>query len=179
MSTKKEGRAKRKAKRRTPPQKRPGSAMEAANPADGEAEPMRRIAQRAAQHFPAMKATPTQPGEERMSTVLERFVDPYVRHARNDDDYRKLMTLAVGAWNVSLLEPEKQADFLASLTDILPSPTRQKDLREILLGMIERKKRFFADNRRFILEHQLTIVGSEFHLAVISTPPPDSSEEDA
>ncbi len=140
---------------------------------------MRRIAQRAAERFPDMEAMPSQPGEERMSEVLERFVDPYVRQARDDADYRKLMTLAVGAWNTSLLEPEKQADFLASLTGILPSPTRQKDLRDILLGMIERKKRFFADNHRFILEHQLTLVDGEFHLAVISTPPPDSTEEDA
>ena len=178
MSTKKERRAKRKAKRSTPPQKRTGSTMDAANPADGEAESMRRIVQRAAQRFPAIEATPTQPGEERMSEVLERFVDPYVRHARDDDDYRKLMSLAVGTWNVSLLPAQKQADFLASLTDILSPPQRQ-NLREILVGMIERKKRFFADNHRFILEHQLTIVDGKFHLAVISTPPPDSSQEDA
>ncbi len=173
---------KRKAKaktRRTQPQKRTGSAMDAVNPEDGEAESLRRIAQRAAERFPDMEAMPSQPGEERMSQVLTRFAEPYVRHAHSDKTYRTLMTLAVGAWNVSLLEPEKQADFLASLTGILPLPTRQKDLHDILLEMIERRKRFFADNHRFILEHQLTLVDGEFHLAVISTPPPDSTEEDA
>lgn len=178
MSTKKERRAKRKAKLRTPPQKRTGSAMDAVNPADEEAESMRRIVQRAAQRFPNAEVMPSLTSEERMSTVLERFADPYVRQARNDSDYRTIINLAVGAWNVSTLPAERQAEFLDSLVNVLP-PAKRQNLRELMLEMIERKQRFFADNQRFILEHQLTLVGGEFHLAVISTPPPDSTEEDA
>ncbi len=46
-------------------------------------------------------------GREKMSEVLDDFIEPYQEVADNEDSYRKLLNLAVLAWNAALL-PEDQ-----------------------------------------------------------------------
>ena len=45
------------------------------------------------------------PGEERMSEVLMEFVDPYTVHAGTEEQWRKLLGVAVIAWNASMFPP--------------------------------------------------------------------------
>lgn len=48
-------------------------------------------------------------GEVKMSEVLLEFVEPYKQFAQTEEAYRKMLTLAVVAWNASFLpEVERQ-----------------------------------------------------------------------
>ena len=112
-----------------------------------------------------------------MSEVLDAFIEPYRHTAPTEDKLRKLIGLAIGAWNITLLPPEEQeAALQSSLDDITDDEDIKTDLREVLAKMIERKNTHFSKYRRVIIDFQLTDLGNEEHLTVISTStgPPES-----
>ena len=135
-------------------------------------ELLERLARTAQERFPNQELRPFQPGQEKMSDVLEEFLDPYIDDAENDDAYRKLIQFGVIAWNAALLEGDAQREAVEKMVEIAPASLR-RDLRNILLEMIERKQRHFTDNQRRILDYQLTDLGGQWHLSIVSTPPPE------
>ena len=56
-------------------------------------------------------------GEEKMSEVLTDFVEPYLEFADTDEAHRKLLTLAVMAWNASFLPEKEQQDMINRVLD--------------------------------------------------------------
>lgn len=110
------------------------------------------------------------PGLEKMSVVLEEFVDPYVHMAPTLEEMRRLYTLATLAWNAALLPPEARAEFIQRGAQALPAEARG-DFRAILVPMIERKLAHFADNRRQICGFDLSEGPHGPYLQVMSTMP--------
>ncbi len=111
-------------------------------------------------------------GKEKMSAVLEEFIDPYVDMADDDEAYRKILSLGVLAWNAALLPLEKRQ---AMLDDTIKagfaqaSPRVQAEARTLIESMIHRKDEHFAANKRAIISFQLTGSGDDLHLQVAST----------
>lgn len=56
-------------------------------------------------------------GEVKMSEVLMDFVEPYRELADAEEAYRKLLTLAVMAWNASFLPEKEQQDMIERVLD--------------------------------------------------------------
>jgi hypothetical protein len=111
-------------------------------------------------------------GKEKMSEVLEEFAQPYLDLV--DDSYEmqnKVMATAVLAWNFTLLprKARKAAveDLVSSLS--LQDEKMEEDTRRILKDMIERKKRYFRANKRFIISYELSMTKNGFYLSVAST----------
>ena len=107
-----------------------------------------------------------------MSEVLTDFVEPYLEFADTDEAYRKLLTLAVTAWNASLLPEEEQRDMVDRIFgEALPAATEElkTDLKEIMSILIARKKKFFSEYTRTIIDFELTDRGRDYHLTVAST----------
>ncbi|NJN86576.1 MAG: hypothetical protein HC881_10030 [Leptolyngbyaceae cyanobacterium SL_7_1] len=110
-------------------------------------------------------------GEEKMSAVLEAFVEPYLDEATNRDEQQMLFSFAVIAWNMALLPEEKRSEGLEILTQQLgENQAASAEVQEILEEMIERKQLFFADNKRQILDFELSGRGRSLNLSVVSTP---------
>lgn len=109
------------------------------------------------------------PGELKMSAVLEDFIEPYVQEVENLESYRKLITLAVVGWNISLYPKEMREEPMLSLLETMPTEL-QADARSIVGAFIDRKERHFAHIRRMILDFELTDLGDGVHLTVTSTP---------
>ena len=111
-------------------------------------------------------------GKVKMSDVLADFVEPYVEFADTDEAYRKLLMLAIMAWNASFLPEEEQREMIGSMLDA-GIPDETGELRAGLAGivntLIERKKRYFAQYTRKIIDFELTDTGSGYHLTVAST----------
>ena len=65
------------------------------------------LGRRVKENFPHQKVSvgPLSDGIK-MSDVLEEFVEPYLEFAETEEAYRKLLSVAVVAWNVALF-PEK------------------------------------------------------------------------
>jgi hypothetical protein len=111
-------------------------------------------------------------GIEKMSEVLEDFVEPYMHSAETEDDFHKLLTLAVIAWNAALLPDDKSQ---AIVDDVLgkgligASVDEMIEARNFVNAMIERKKAYFATNKRAIISFNFQDTGTGYHLSVAST----------
>jgi hypothetical protein len=122
--------------------------------------------------FRGQKTVIAPSGQARMSDVLADFVEPYRELADTEEAHRKLLTLAVMAWNAALL-PEKEQHAMVDrvLDEGLPTATPELKigLKEIVHRLMARKKAYFSENKRTIIDFELTDTGRGYHLAVAST----------
>jgi len=113
-------------------------------------------------------------GQPKMSEVLEEFVEPYLSLTDTDNGQRVLLHLAAAAWNAALLpagEREAMIDaFVDKTSDIFPKGG-QKEIRKLLLAMVERKLALFDDNKRFIVSIDMTGNEKGGYLSVASLTP--------
>jgi len=111
-------------------------------------------------------------GAEKMSEVLRRFVEPYAGAANTKEAYGKLLTLALTAWNAALMPEAERPAMLEQVLDkgltSVPVSLR-KELRAFVDELIARKLKYFADNRRMIIDFTIEETPTSFHLAVVST----------
>ena len=111
-------------------------------------------------------------GEEKISEVLMEFIEPYIKSLKTDEEHKKLITLAIVAWNTALLPEEEQQEMVdEALSKAVPPDTRTP-LKRIMNQLIERKKKYFSDNKRFILGYELSRSGESLSLSVASTLSP-------
>jgi hypothetical protein len=110
-------------------------------------------------------------GEVKMSEVLTAFIEPYLESADTEDAYRKLLTLAIAAWNISLFPEEKQQGMIDKILETMPATSEEvkADLREIVNMLIARKRAYFSEHKRMIVGFELTNTGKDYHLSVAST----------
>lgn len=111
-------------------------------------------------------------GEVKMSEVLEEFVEPYLDFAQNRNQREKLFSIAVIAWNLAIMPENERQPMIDQLIKVGlkgNDPLAQQDTREIIDELIARKQKFFAKNKRYIVDFQLQDTGKQFHLSVAST----------
>ncbi len=111
-------------------------------------------------------------GAEKMSEVLREFIEPYMSSVKNIENHRNLLDLAIAAWNTSLLPEAGQQDMINNFLKvslIKSDPQMQQDIKELLHEMIARKKKDFFNNKRFITDFQLKLMGKQYHLSVASS----------
>lgn len=110
-------------------------------------------------------------GQVKMSEVLADFVEPYLEFADTEEAYQKLLTLAVVAWNTSLFPEEEQQDMIDKTLEAMPeTPEEVKTgLKEIVNMLMARKKIYFSEYKRMIIDFELTDTGRGYHLSVVST----------
>ncbi len=105
----------------------------------------------------------------KMSEVLEKFVEPYLKFAETEESFRKLIMIAVVAWNASLLPKESQEEMIDSVLEALP-PEVRAECKAIVKELMKRKSRYFAEFRRAVIGFEVRDTGKGFHLEVASTP---------
>jgi len=111
------------------------------------------------------------PDGVRMSEVLRDFIEPYEPFAETKDAFEKLVTVGVVAWNVMLFPEDDRQRHLDELLGIFSEDIRD-DGRRIIKEMMERKERFFPQNRRMILGFEVADTGTDWHVTVMSTASP-------
>lgn len=115
----------------------------------------------------------TPPGAEKMSAVIIEFMAPYAEVATSLAKYKQLVELAVVAWNTALM-PKKEREIL--LNERMKNAfrpydeDRYKEFRSIVMDLIRRKQRYFAENKRLIISFRVSETKDQFHLAIASTP---------
>jgi hypothetical protein len=117
------------------------------------------------------------PGYEKMSEVLMEFIRPYRDAAPTTEAMRQLITTALVAWNTALLPEEDQAARLQEVAKIFPDEAVE-DFYAIVREMMARKRKYFAQYDRKILDYQLVDRGHDYHISVISSMPKGEKEEE-
>lgn len=111
-------------------------------------------------------------GNAKMSEILGEFIRPYRRFAKNRNAYESLLAIAILAWNVANLPKDQEHNLIdEALQELVKSNfLAQQDIENLLKDLIARKKNYFADNNRYIMDFQLQEIGNRYHLSVASTP---------
>lgn len=107
-----------------------------------------------------------------MSEVLIEFIEPYSEFADTEEAYRKLLTLAIIAWNAFSLSEKYQQDMIQSVLDKGMSAGTEElkaGLKEIINALLVRKKMYFSEYTRRIIDFELTDTRKEYHITVAST----------
>jgi hypothetical protein len=111
-------------------------------------------------------------GRESMSDVLEAFVEPYRDMAETEDAFRKLLSLALVAWNAALLPEDRRQAMIEETLEAGFSKASAADRAlaiECVKTMVRRKEEHFPAKRRAIVSFKLTDTGDGWHLTVAST----------
>jgi hypothetical protein len=109
---------------------------------------------------------------EKMSAVLESFVEPYMEMAATEAGFRCLLNLGVVAWNASLLPADEQREKIDKLLEKRQVPQADAtSLRSLLRELLDRKKAYYGANRRAIINYVLRDSGNGYHLSVMSSLP--------
>lgn len=110
----------------------------------------------------------TPPGVVKMSDVLKEFVEPYWDDCPTEDAMRKLLSVAVIAWNAALYTGKRRSDFIEKMVQAVP-PEVRPDMRAVVQELTQRKETYFAENRRMIVDFQFTMQPTGPYLNVVST----------
>ena len=111
-------------------------------------------------------------GQVKMSEVLEDFIEPYCEGCETQEFIEKLMSLAIVAWNASLLPVLEQEEMINEcLTDDAVGKDQQlkADLKKFIEELIDRKNRYFSQHTRMIIDFDLKDMGDSYHLSVVAT----------
>lgn len=109
--------------------------------------------------------------QEKMSAVLAHFVAPYPEFATTYETYHWLVGVAIIAWNAAVMQASGRPDFLQeSMKNAMLPEDRQvrEDFLAIIHELMQRKARYFADDRRLIVKYRVSNAKDGYHLSVAS-----------
>ena len=97
-------------------------------------------------------------------------MEPYREECKSREAYRKLVTLASAAWNLSLFSPAERQSVKDRVLQIFPAEDRSY-MESILQRLIDRKEQLFPHEDRFVASADVLDEGSHFRViaATVST----------
>ena len=107
------------------------------------------------------------PGTLKMSEVIIEFLEPYQEYATTYEAQRKLTTVGLIAWNASLLSEDKARAMIDNIIKAQPRAVRE-EMVGVIEGLMERKKKHFAEYMRPVIDYHLADDGDEWHLSIAS-----------
>ncbi len=108
-------------------------------------------------------------GAEKMSEVILDFLAPYLEQTTSAADFEKVVTVGIIAWNAAVASGKAREKLIEGVLEA-SVPSARPATRAILEELIERKEALFADNKRMIVDFELTETPSgRGHLSVVST----------
>jgi hypothetical protein len=122
-------------------------------------------------YFKNTKVIPNTGKAEKMSDVILQFAEPL------KDEYGivppNMLRFAILVWNASVLPENERQELIKDIHKILPDADdeMQEILESIVDMLLERKERYFSDNKRFIVDYNIRETSRRTHLDCVSTMP--------
>jgi hypothetical protein len=109
--------------------------------------------------------------EQKMSEVLLDFAALFLDDLDEPKEIEKVISFAAAVWNLSLLPEKQQKNGMKEITDIFAQEYQEYQnvgafMTEVLL---ERKKKFYPNNKRFIINYEFCFKNGLPWLNVAST----------
>lgn len=114
-------------------------------------------------------------GRGKMSEKLMKFVLPYLDETDSNEERESLFNIAVLAWNLALLTRKEWQEFLDNYIFDSVNPLDRESLemlahcKNLIEELIERKLKFFANEKRSIEAFQLIEDDDELRVMVTSS----------
>ena len=136
------------------------------------AESTQRLVGRIQSIHPDMKFDSTAKKPEKMSEILISFAEPLLENAHTYADYENAISIAIVAWNLSLLPSEALDDTVNALENVLSASgnaeINSENMFQVVDHLKKRKQQLFPDIYRMIVDYELIDTDQGFHLNVIS-----------
>ena len=105
----------------------------------------------------------------KMSQRLIQVAQPYLNGEDNLDEYRKELSLASTAWNLSLFPPDSREEHMMKSLDLHAIEEEDRQLiAQHLRELVRRKERLFPGDRRLIAKVDVLGEGESVRVLVTS-----------
>ena len=86
---------------------------------------------------------------------------------------KEMLEIAIILWNASFMPSDMQRKAVEDVVNVLPSENTEarRELFVIAHRLLERKKQYFSDNQRMIMDYHITESAHSIHVDVMSTVP--------
>ena len=113
------------------------------------------------------------PNTEKMSQIIIDYARPLLEVAKNGEEQKKAITIAVTIWNLSLFPEESQSEYISEIEKIMRATSgKGGDLSEkdnaVFNYMMERKKVLFPEIARLVVDYEFVETPKSFHLNIVS-----------
>lgn len=107
----------------------------------------------------------------KMSEVILDFAEPLLDAIDDDELFERAIGCAVFCWNLSFLTEKKQQRQVRGMVNKLDKSDllTRFEAEDCVRMLLERKKAFFADEKRMVLSYQVVEEKDHRHLYVTST----------
>jgi hypothetical protein len=118
----------------------------------------------------SLKLFHSQQGETaKISQRLIQIAQPYLNGGDDLDEYRKELSLASTAWNLSLFPPDSREEHMMESLDLHPLEEEVRQLiAQHLRELVRRKERLFPGDRRLIAKVDVVDEGDSVRVLVAS-----------
>jgi len=107
----------------------------------------------------------------KLSAVLLEFIEPYEKDAPTREAYEKLVAMAVISWNAAIESGARRKKYVRAMVQAIVDMAGEewrRDAENVIEMMIRRKERYFAEDKRYIVDYRVTETSKEYHLSVAS-----------
>ncbi len=112
------------------------------------------------------------PNMTKMSEIIIDYAQPLLNVAKNDEEQKKAISIAIAIWNLSLYPKEMQSEYIGKITEIMTASRKDSELseneKEVLNFLMKRKKTLFPEIKRVILDYEYVETPKGFHINVVS-----------
>ena len=109
---------------------------------------------------------------EKMSDILMEYGEPLFETINTDNkaEYEKVIMMSIMLWNCAIMQEEPKGQ--KEIEKMLKPMMSDAESKSVVKYMLDRKMEMFPDNKRVILNYELTETPNGLHLSVASTIPP-------
>ena len=107
----------------------------------------------------------------KMSEVILDFAEPLLDAIDDDEFFENAINCAVACWNLSFLPEKKQRRQLRAIVNELGKSAllTRVEAEDCTRMLLERKRIFFADEKRIVVNYKVVEEEDHHHLFVMST----------
>jgi hypothetical protein len=124
-------------------------------------------------------------GTEKMSEVILEFAAPLIETLPDDSSgdvgFENAVAIAIMIWNASLMPEQKRQKTIEEIMNALPHSDTEEiaTVDKMIKMLLKRKKKHFAQNRRFIVDYEVSTSKNERNVFVVSTMDPVKSGKES
>ena len=116
---------------------------------------------------------------EKMSDILLEYGKPFldIIDTDNKSEFEKSIKISMILWNCAILHETGGAKERRKIEKMLKPVLPDAESKGVFKYMVERKRQMYPDNKRIILNYEISETPSGFHLSIASTIPKEKSEK--